>query len=133
MQLTAKFKVATPANWKVGDEVIIAGSVTDEAAKSIYPDGWPETVPPLHPAARKGRAVRNSVAGSPSSWPSPCGSRKGRRFTRRTSPAPVAVGRFRARSGAAAHSPPPERARGTATSAKVLRRQHEVFRMRSIP
>jgi len=40
MQLTAKFKVATPANWKSGDDVIIAGSVTDEAAKAIYPDGW---------------------------------------------------------------------------------------------
>ena len=40
MQLTAKFKVATPANWKSGDDVIIAGSVTDEAARAIYPDGW---------------------------------------------------------------------------------------------
>jgi len=40
MQLTAKFKVATPANWKSGEDVIIAGSVTDEAAKAIYPDGW---------------------------------------------------------------------------------------------
>ena len=40
MQLTAKHRVATPANWKVGDEVIIAGSVSDEEAKKIYPDGW---------------------------------------------------------------------------------------------
>ena len=40
MQLTAKHRVATPANWKQGDEVIIAGSVTDEEAKKIYPDGW---------------------------------------------------------------------------------------------
>ena len=40
MQLTAKHRVATPANWKQGDEVIIAGSVSDEEAKKIYPDGW---------------------------------------------------------------------------------------------
>jgi hypothetical protein len=32
--------VATPANWKQGDEVIIAGSVSDEEAKKIYPGGW---------------------------------------------------------------------------------------------
>ena len=40
MQLTAKHKVATPANWKPGEDVIIAGSVNDEAAKQIYPNGW---------------------------------------------------------------------------------------------
>jgi len=40
LQLTAKHKVATPANWKPGDDVIIAGSVNDEAAKQIYPNGW---------------------------------------------------------------------------------------------
>ena len=40
MQLTAKHKVATPANWKHGDDVIIAGSVTDDDAKKLFPDGW---------------------------------------------------------------------------------------------
>jgi alkyl hydroperoxide reductase subunit AhpC len=40
LQLTAKHKVATPVNWKPGDEVIIAGSVSDEEAKKKYPDGW---------------------------------------------------------------------------------------------
>ncbi len=40
LQLTAKHKVATPANWKQGDDVIIAGSVNDEQAKEIWPDGW---------------------------------------------------------------------------------------------
>ena len=40
LQLTAKYKVATPVNWKQGDDVIIAGSVTDEDAKKIYPNGW---------------------------------------------------------------------------------------------
>lgn len=40
LQLSAKHKVATPANWKPGDDVIISGSVTDEEAKKIYPGGW---------------------------------------------------------------------------------------------
>jgi alkyl hydroperoxide reductase subunit AhpC len=40
LQLTAKFKVATPVNWKAGDDVIIAGSVSDEEAKKTYPQGW---------------------------------------------------------------------------------------------
>jgi alkyl hydroperoxide reductase subunit AhpC len=40
LQLTAKHKVATPANWKQGDDVIIAGSVSDDDAKKTYPGGW---------------------------------------------------------------------------------------------
>ena len=40
LQLTAKHRVATPANWKQGDDVIIAGSVTDDEAKKLYPQGW---------------------------------------------------------------------------------------------
>ena len=40
LQLTAKHRVATPVNWKQGEDVIIAGSVTDDEAKKIYPDGW---------------------------------------------------------------------------------------------
>jgi thioredoxin-dependent peroxiredoxin len=40
LQLTAKHKVATPVNWKQGEDVIIAGSVTDEEAKKQYPQGW---------------------------------------------------------------------------------------------
>ncbi len=40
LQLTAKHKVATPVNWKQGEDVIIAGSVNDEDAKKIYPNGW---------------------------------------------------------------------------------------------
>jgi alkyl hydroperoxide reductase subunit AhpC len=40
LQLTAKHKVATPAQWQQGDDVIIAGSVTDEDAKKQYPNGW---------------------------------------------------------------------------------------------
>ena len=40
MQLTAKHKVATPVNWKNGEDVIIVPAVSDDEAKEIYPDGW---------------------------------------------------------------------------------------------
>jgi alkyl hydroperoxide reductase subunit AhpC len=40
LQLTAKHRVATPVNWRQGDDVIIAGSVSDNEAKQIYPQGW---------------------------------------------------------------------------------------------
>ena len=40
LQLTAQKKVATPANWQDGDDVIIAGSVSDDEARETYPDGW---------------------------------------------------------------------------------------------
>ena len=45
LQLTAKHKVATPAQWQQGDDVIIAGSVTNDQAKEIWPDGWKEPKP----------------------------------------------------------------------------------------
>jgi alkyl hydroperoxide reductase subunit AhpC len=45
LQLTAKHKVATPAQWQDGDDVSIAGSVTNDQAKEIYPDGWEEPRP----------------------------------------------------------------------------------------
>jgi thioredoxin-dependent peroxiredoxin len=47
IQLTAKHKVATPANWKPGQDVIIAGSVNDEDAKKQYPGGWKAPKPYL--------------------------------------------------------------------------------------
>jgi alkyl hydroperoxide reductase subunit AhpC len=40
LQLTAKHKVATPVNWKQGEDVIIAGSVSDDDARKTYPQGW---------------------------------------------------------------------------------------------
>ena len=40
LQLTAKHKVSTPVNWKHGEDVIIAGSVSDDEAKKTYPNGW---------------------------------------------------------------------------------------------
>jgi len=45
LQLTAKHKVATPVNWQQGDDVIIAGSVSDDEAKETYPDGWKSPKP----------------------------------------------------------------------------------------
>jgi alkyl hydroperoxide reductase subunit AhpC len=45
LQLTAKHKVATPAQWQQGGDVIIAGSVSDEDAKQAYPDGWESPKP----------------------------------------------------------------------------------------
>ena len=47
MQLTAKHKVATPVNWKQGEDVIIAGSVSDDEAKTLFPDGWKAPKPYL--------------------------------------------------------------------------------------
>jgi len=40
LQLTAKHRVATPADWKQGEDVIISGSVPDDEAKTIFPKGW---------------------------------------------------------------------------------------------
>lgn len=45
LQLTARHKVATPANWQQGGEVIIAGSVSNDEAKQKYPEGWKEPKP----------------------------------------------------------------------------------------
>ncbi|MEM7398475.1 MAG: peroxiredoxin [Pseudomonadota bacterium] len=47
MQLTAKHRVATPVNWKQGDDVIIVTSVSDDEAKTVYPDGWQTLKPYL--------------------------------------------------------------------------------------
>jgi alkyl hydroperoxide reductase subunit AhpC len=47
IQLTAKHKVATPANWKQGDDVVIVPSVSNDEAKQKYPDGWKSPKPYL--------------------------------------------------------------------------------------
>jgi len=54
MQLTAAHKVATPANWKQGDEVIIAGSVSDADAKTLFPEGWKTVKPYLRVVKQPG-------------------------------------------------------------------------------
>jgi alkyl hydroperoxide reductase subunit AhpC len=45
LQLTAEHKVATPVNWQQGEDVIIAGSVSDDEAKETYPEGWDSPKP----------------------------------------------------------------------------------------
>jgi len=47
MQMTARHKVATPVNWKQGEDVIIAGSVSDDEAKQLFPQGWKAPKPYL--------------------------------------------------------------------------------------
>ena len=47
MQLTDKFKVATPVNWKQGDDVIIGAAVSNDDAKALFPGGWDEKKPYL--------------------------------------------------------------------------------------
>jgi thioredoxin-dependent peroxiredoxin len=52
LQLTAKHKVSTPANWKQGGEVIISGSVSDEDAKKMFPQGWKSPKPYMRVVAQ---------------------------------------------------------------------------------
>jgi thioredoxin-dependent peroxiredoxin len=47
IQLAAKYKVATPVNWKPGEDVIIAGSVSDDEARTRFPEGWTTVKPYL--------------------------------------------------------------------------------------
>ncbi len=54
LQLTSKYKVSTPANWQQGDDVIIAGSVSDEEAKKTYPNGWKAPRPYLRVVPQPG-------------------------------------------------------------------------------
>jgi len=55
LQLTAQYKVATPANWKNGENVIIGGPVSDEEAKVLFPDGWDAPKPYLRIVPQPGR------------------------------------------------------------------------------
>jgi alkyl hydroperoxide reductase subunit AhpC len=52
MQMTARYKVSTPANWNVGDDVIISGSVSNEEAKTMFPAGWRTVKPYLRVTAQ---------------------------------------------------------------------------------
>ncbi len=61
LQLTAKHRVATPVNWKHGDDVIIAGSVSDDEAKKIYPNGWKSPKPYIRIVPAAGHVVRARV------------------------------------------------------------------------
>jgi alkyl hydroperoxide reductase subunit AhpC len=55
LQLTAKHKVATPVNWKHGDDVIIVPSLSNEDAKKLFPGGWKEHKPYLRTVKQPGR------------------------------------------------------------------------------
>jgi alkyl hydroperoxide reductase subunit AhpC len=54
MQLTAKHKVATPANWNQGEDVIIVPSVSDDDAEGMFPDGWKAVKPYLRVTKQPG-------------------------------------------------------------------------------
>jgi len=56
LQLTAKHKVATPANWTDGDDVIIGAAVTDDEAKQLFPGGWKTVKPYLRVLPQPGRS-----------------------------------------------------------------------------
>src|ERR671921_777123 len=57
LQLTANHKVATPVNWQPGDNVIIAGSVSNEEAKEIWPDGWEAPKPYIRIVPQPGKSA----------------------------------------------------------------------------
>jgi alkyl hydroperoxide reductase subunit AhpC len=59
LQLTATHKVSTPVNWKPGEDVIIAGSVSDEEAKKTYPEGWRAPKPYIRIVPQPGVAVKS--------------------------------------------------------------------------
>ena len=62
LQLTAKYSVATPVNWKDGDDVIIAPSVTDEAAKEKFPGGWKTVKPYLRIVPQPGKKTDEAAS-----------------------------------------------------------------------
>ena len=55
IQLTAAEKVATPANWESGDDVIILPAVSDDDARAKYPDGWRQPLPYIRIVPQPGR------------------------------------------------------------------------------
>jgi alkyl hydroperoxide reductase subunit AhpC len=62
LQLTAQYRVSTPANWQQGEDVIIAGSVSNDEAAQIYPDGWKEPKPYLRIVPQPGVAKTQQSA-----------------------------------------------------------------------
>ena len=55
MQLTAKHRVATPVNWKQGEDVIIVPAVSNDEAKTLYPNGWQQIKPYLRMVPQPGK------------------------------------------------------------------------------
>ena len=62
LQLTAKYSVATPVNWKDGDDVIIVPSISDEAAKEKFPGGWKTVKPYLRIVPQPGKKKTDEAA-----------------------------------------------------------------------
>ncbi|HTQ02521.1 MAG TPA: hypothetical protein VMI54_01650, partial [Polyangiaceae bacterium] len=62
MQLTAKHRVATPVNWKQGEDVIIVPAVSNDEAKILYPNGWKQVKPYLRIVAQPGKASGEGAA-----------------------------------------------------------------------
>jgi alkyl hydroperoxide reductase subunit AhpC len=62
LQLTAKYSVATPVNWKDGDDVIIVPSVSDEAAKEKFPGGWKTVKPYLRIVPQPGKKTDEAAS-----------------------------------------------------------------------
>src|ERR671937_259348 len=86
LQRTAQHKVATPVNWQPGEEVIIAGSVSNDEAKETYPEGWESWRP-----SRSSRRPRPLWRPPPrtSSGRSPTSAPRARGRTRRSSRPPI--------------------------------------------
>ena len=64
IQLTAQHKVATPVNWKQGDDVIILPSVSEEEARHAFPGGWKAPKPYLRIVPQPGKSARQAAASS---------------------------------------------------------------------
>jgi alkyl hydroperoxide reductase subunit AhpC len=64
LQLTAKYSVATPVNWKDGDDVIIVPSLSDEAAKEKFPGGWRAPKPYLRITEQPNKTKKDTAAKS---------------------------------------------------------------------
>jgi hypothetical protein len=72
LQLTAKHKAATPVNWKPSEDVIIAGSVTDEMARKAYPEGRKAPRPYVHIVPQpRGWSARFANSGAAAAWTTP--------------------------------------------------------------
>ncbi|HUE80594.1 MAG TPA: peroxiredoxin [Pyrinomonadaceae bacterium] len=67
LQLTAKYSVATPVNWKDGEDVIIVPSLSDEDAKAKFPGGWRAPKPYLRITPQPNKAEKDSAAATTSS------------------------------------------------------------------
>src|SRR4029078_4916039 len=77
LQLTAKYSVATPGNWKEGEDVIIVPAISDEDAKAKFPKGWKALKPYLRITPQPNKKIaRRSPAARQSQMSSQCAPRR---------------------------------------------------------